>query len=130
MSQTLECTFIIEENEIVSNDENTAQVLNTFFSNIEGSLNIPEFVTNDTISDNISDPIIKLIVKYRKQSSILARREVCKERKEKHADFLFKEVAKEKIFGDILNLDVSKVCQDTDTPSKIIKEKTCIFASF
>ena len=56
----------IEENEIVSNDENTAQVLNTFFSNILGSLNIPENVTNDPFPDNISDPIIKLIVKYRK----------------------------------------------------------------
>ena len=130
MSQTLEFTFIIEENEIFSNDENTAQVLNTFFSNIVGSLNIPEFATNDTISDNISDPIIKLIVKYRKQSSILATGEVCKERKEKHAAFLFKEVAKEKIFADILNLDVSKVCQDTDIPFKIIKEKAYIFASF
>ena len=113
-------TFIIEENEIVSYDENTAQVLNTFFSNFVGSLSIPEFVTNDTISDNISDPIIKLIVKYRKQSSILARGEVCKERKEKHATFLFKEVAKEKIFRDILNIDVSKACQDTDILSKII----------
>ena len=35
-----------------------------FFSNIVGSLNIPEYVTNDPISDNISDPIIKMIVKY------------------------------------------------------------------
>ena len=35
---------LIEENEIVSNDENTAQVLNNFFSNIVGSLNIPEYV--------------------------------------------------------------------------------------
>ena len=34
---------LIEENEIVSNDESTAQVLNTFFSNIVGSLNIPEY---------------------------------------------------------------------------------------
>ena len=49
---------LIEENEIVSNDENTAQVLNTFFSNIVGSLHIPEYVTNDPISDNISDPFL------------------------------------------------------------------------
>ena len=54
---------LIEENEIVSNDEDTAQVLNTIFSNIVESLNIPEYVTNDPISDNISDLIIKLIVK-------------------------------------------------------------------
>ena len=33
---------LTEENEIVSNNENTAQILNTFFSNIVGSLNIPE----------------------------------------------------------------------------------------
>ena len=32
---------LIEENETVSNDKNTAQVLNTFFSNLVGSLNIP-----------------------------------------------------------------------------------------
>ena len=121
---------LIEKNEIVSNDENTAQVLNTFFSNIVGSLNIPEYVTNDPISDNISDPIIKLIVKYRKHPSILTIGEVCNERKKKHAAFSFSKVAKEEIFREILNLDVSKACQDTDIPSKIIKENADIFASF
>ena len=49
---------LIKENESISNDENTAQVLNTFFSNIVGSLDIPEYVTNDPISDNISDPFL------------------------------------------------------------------------
>ena len=38
--------ILIEENEIVSNDENTAKVLNTFFSNIVGILNILEYVSN------------------------------------------------------------------------------------
>ena len=104
--------------------------MNTLFSNIVGSLNIPEYVTNDPISDNISDPIIKLIVKYRKHPSILTIGEVCKERKKKHAAFSFSEVAKEEILRDILNLDVSKACQDTDIPSKIIKENADIFASF
>ena len=86
---------LIEENEVVSNDENTAQVLNTFFSNIVGSLNIPEYVTNDSISDNISDPIIKLIIKCRKHPSILTIGEVCNERKKKHTAFSFSKVAKE-----------------------------------
>ena len=72
---------LIEKNEIVSNDESTAQVLNTFFSNVVGSLNIPEYFTNNPISYNISDPIIKLIVKYGKHPSILTVREVCKEKK-------------------------------------------------
>ena len=81
-----EKTILIEENKIVSNDENTAEVLNTFFSNIVGSLNIPEYVTNNPISD-ISDPIIKLIVKYRKHPSILILGELYKERKKETCCF-------------------------------------------
>ena len=126
----MEKITLIKEKEIVLHDENTAQVLNTFFSNILGRLNIPEYVTNDPISDNISDPIIKLIVKYRKHPSILTIGEVCKERKKKHATFSISNVAKEKIFRDILKLDVSKACQDTDIPSVIIKKNTDIFACF
>ena len=59
----------------------TAQVLNTFFSNIVGSFNIPEYVTNDRIPDNIRDPIIKLIVKYGKHPSILTTGEAGKDKK-------------------------------------------------
>ena len=61
---------LIEESEIVSNDKDTTQVLNAFFSNIVVNLSIPEYVTNDPISDNISDSIINLIVKYRNHPSI------------------------------------------------------------
>ena len=103
--------------------------MNTFFPNIVGSFNFPEYVTNDPISDNISDPIIKLIIKYRRHPAILTIGEVCGERK-KYAVFSFSEVAKEEIFRDILNLDVSKACQDTDISSKIIKENPDIFANF
>ena len=56
--------------------------------------------------------------------------EVCKERKKKHAAFPFLEVAKEEILGNILNLDVSKACQDTDFPSKIIKENQTSLPAF
>ena len=119
---------LIEEDGIVSNDEDTAQVLNAFFSSIVASLNIPEYVTNEHISDNISDPIIKLLVKYRKHTSILTIGEVWKEKK--YVTFLFSEVSREEIFREILNLDVSKACQDTDIPSEIIKENADIFASF
>ena len=33
------------------------------------------------------------------------------------------------MFRDILNLSVSKACQDTDIPSKIVKENTDNFSS-
>ena len=40
------------------------------------------------------------------------------------------QLTKQKIFREILNLDVSKASQDTDIFSKIIKENADIFASF
>ena len=95
--------------------------MNIFFSKIVGTLNIP-------ISDTINDPIIKLIVKYRKQPSMLTMGEVCKEKA--LTVFSFLEVAKEEMFREILNLDVAKACQDTDIPSKIIKENADICPSF
>ena len=47
-----EKTTLTEENGIISNDDDTAQVLNTLFSKIVGSLNIPEYVTNVPINDS------------------------------------------------------------------------------
>ena len=38
--------------------------------------------------------------------------------------------SKDGILKDILKLDVSKACQDTDTPSKIFKQNEDIFPSF
>ena len=98
------------------------------FSNIVGSLNIPEWVTNDPLSDNVSESIIKLIVKYRKHPRKINIGDVCREKKTGY--FFFSTVDKEKIFKDILNLDVSKSRQDTNNPSKIINENTHVFASF
>ena len=69
---------LIEEDEIVESDINTAQILNTSFSNIVSNLKIAEYANCDPISDNINDPVIKSIVKYRNHPSILKiRREVC-----------------------------------------------------
>ena len=50
---------LVEEDEIISTDTEIAEVLNTFFSNIVGNLNILEYPTSDPISDNICDPVLK-----------------------------------------------------------------------
>ena len=41
--------------------------------------------------------------------------------------FNFSNVEKKKIFQEIICLDTSKDCQDTDVPAKIIKENDNIF---
>ena len=51
-------------------------------------------------------------------------------KKNKHATFSSSEVTRGEIIRHILNLDISKTCQDTNIPSKIIKKSADIFASF
>ena len=68
----------------------------------------------------MADPIIIIILKYRDHPSILAIREVCKEKSD--SPFLFTGMDKEEILRKILHFDVSKAYQDTDVPTKILKE--------
>ena len=53
-------------------DDNTAEVLNTFFSNIVSNLKIEGYSNCDPLANNIRDPVLKCIVKYRNHPSILA----------------------------------------------------------
>ena len=62
------------------------------------------------------------IVKYRNHPSILTIG-VCK----KNPQFSFRCVDRGEILKEILNLDASRVCQDSDIPTRIIKENTDIF---
>ena len=67
---------LIDEEEIIMGDCNTVKVLNTFFSNIVNNLNIAEYSNCETVANNISDLVLKCIVKYRNHPSILAIGEV------------------------------------------------------
>ena len=68
---------LIEEDEIIGSDSEAALVLNTFFSNIVSNLKIPEYFKYDPLSEFISDPVLKSIVKYRNHPSILKIAKVC-----------------------------------------------------
>ena len=55
----------------------TAEVVNEFFSNVVTNLNIPQFNQIDKTSENINDQVIKAIVKYRAHQSVIAIEENC-----------------------------------------------------
>ena len=66
---------LIENDKIVNNDNETDNIMNTFFSNISNTvinLNVPEHHEYEGISRNISDPILKAITKYKNHPSIKA----------------------------------------------------------
>ena len=122
---------LVENDEIISEESNVAQTLNFFFSNIVTNLKIPEYKDYDiSFNENVSDPIIKLILKYRNHPSILTIGEVCKNKLNKQPFFSFSKVTKNEIVKELLNLDTSKASQDSDIPTKILIENSDIFAEF
>ena len=61
----------------MKNDDDKARVLNIFFSNIVRDRKIPNYNNRDALAENIQEPVLKAIVKYRNHPSILTIGEVC-----------------------------------------------------
>ena len=114
---------LIENDTIVKIDNDTIRALNTFFSNIVRDLKIPDYKNCDPMAENIQELVIKEIVKYRNHPRILTIGELCK----KIPQFSLRCVDKDEILKEILNFNASKVCRDSDIPSRIIKENADIF---
>ena len=110
----------------ITNDKEIAKVLNDFFSNIIKSLNIPKKDHTNSIVENVRDPTLKAILKYRKHPSILA----IKRKLKSGPVFTFNHITKEDVIKEIKNLDVSEASQEVDIPTKIIKENSDIFFNF
>ena len=118
---------LIEEDETIGNDSDTARVLNTSFSNIVSNLKIPEYTRCDPLSDFISNPVLKSIVKYRNHPSILRIGEIC--HGSNAINFSFSTVQRT-ILNETTQLSSSKTDQSTDIPTKIINQNSDIFADF
>ena len=117
---------LTEKDKIIKTDTKTANVLNTVFSTIISNLNIPEYPVSDPISNDINDPVLKSILKYKDHPSIKGIEKISK----LNNLLKFSNVEKREVLNEIVNLDASKSCQDTDVPTKIIKENAGIFADF
>ena len=81
---------------------------------------------DDPICENINDPLLKAIVRYRNHPIIVAIKKFCNSK----SHFSFKNVQKEKSLKELHNLNINKARQNTDIPTKIIKENSDIFGYF
>ena len=68
---------IVEGDKIIKKEKETDKVLNEFFCNVVTNLNIPQFNQIDPTSENISDSVIKVIVRYMANPSIIGIKENC-----------------------------------------------------
>ena len=94
------------------------------FSNIITNLNIAEYPNCEPLATNISDLVSKCVLKYRKHPTYTIG-EVCN--KHSRLPFSFSKIKRKEILREILKLETSKACQDTDIPTKFFKENADIF---
>ena len=106
---------LIENVEIIKTEKRTAKVLNSLFSKILQNLDISQHNVDDPICENINDPLLKAIVRYRNHPSIVAIMKFCNPK----SHFPFKNVQKEEIPKELNNLNINKATQNTNIPTKI-----------
>ena len=81
---------------------------------------------DDPICKNINYPPLKAIVRYQNHPNIVAIKKFC----DSKSHFSFKNVQREKILKELNNLDINKATQNTDIPTKTIKENSETFGDF
>ena len=64
--------ILIEDNKIISEDKDNAELLNSVFPNAVKNLKIPKFSDSNSVAKNIHHPIFKAILKHKNHPSIIA----------------------------------------------------------
>ena len=114
---------LVEKGQILKTDLETADILNTFFENVVKNLEINQYSNFDPVINNVKDPTLRAILKYKDHSSHLAIQNNCKNR----IKFAFEEMDLASIDKGVHNLKMNKASQSSDIPTKIIKENVDIF---
>ena len=92
-----ETIILKDSNRTITNNNELAEIFNTFFSNITQNLKLDSNFVEITENLNISDPVIKAIKNYEKHPSILKIKE---KMKNKNMSFSFSFVTKETILNE------------------------------
>jgi hypothetical protein len=117
---------LLENNELMNSDSEICETMNDFFVSIASNLNLPPCIYNKTCNENLSDPILIAINKYRNHPSI----EAINKKFQGKLSFCFHEIEREELYKEILNLDITKACQGGDIPTKVVKQNANLFADF
>ena len=99
-----ETIILITNGEVVLTEQDTAQVLNTFFSTAVTNLKIPEYTEYDPISNNVSDLNLKLILRSKNHPNILTK---VRNKSQKYS-FSFLQVGKKDVLEQIQRLGIKR----------------------
>ena len=101
---------MIENGETLSKKEKIDENLNNFFSDIITNLKLPPDEDPTTNAENIADPILKAIEKYKNHASI----RIINDKQKTKSAFIFNQVSLEEILKELKNLYPSKASQSSD----------------
>ena len=116
---------LIENDLLLNDDEKISSTLNDFFPNVVCNLNIPPYEDPSVNPEQFEDPVVKANEKYKYHPSIKAIKE-----KNLKKTFTFQTISRSDIKKEILRLDNSKAIQESDIPTKIIKQNAEIFTEY
>ena len=121
-----ESITLVKGDKISSENLEVAETFNAFFSNIVKKMNISLGQELLIEADHIEDPVPRIMERLKKHPSVGAIFE-----NHKDSAFSFRHVSLDEITKEIKGLAVKrKACQDTDIPTKVIKNNSDIFADF
>ena len=95
---------LIENGETLSKNEEIAENLKNYFSDIITNLKLPPYDDPTTNAENIADPVLKAIEKYKNHPSI----KIINDKYKTNSEFTFYQVSLEKIQKELKNLNPSK----------------------
>ena len=115
---------LIENNEILSNEQEIAETLNCYFSNIVPNLNISFNKSHLLDRSDIQDSVSNIIRRYENHPSI----KIIKTHVQYAENFSFKQIDLPELLEVIQSLDTNKTAQDSDIPTKLLKENCDIYS--
>ena len=124
-AKTSSTIVLMENDEIVSEDQAVATILNDYFSNITKSLNIADNNENVATGDEIPDPVTAAIEKYRSHPSVM----LIKSHYENVEVFNFTRASITEVLEQVNNLDTKKASPIGSIPTRIVKDNVDIVAS-
>ena len=130
----IEKDIIAEENgedkvmeEVITDDIKVSEVFNDYFLNIVPNLNITTEINidKDLSLPRSNDQMLNSIKELQNHDSI-----VMIKTKNKNSVFSFSPVTYDDVLEEVLNLNVAKASQQTDVPTKVLKQNSEYFAEY
>ena len=112
---TNEQITLLENNALITDSANVAQIMVDYFSNVVESLEIPENIELLNTTDAIDDPIEKVIFKYKNHPSIIKINN-----KGIKGNFGITHTTVQKVSDIIMNIDIHKATSKESLPAKML----------